>query len=88
MCEVECLNVYTLLLSYRQGRATHMIQLPKLSPLANPSDAFAELNPIPRMLMGPGPINADPRVLKAMSSHLFGQFDPQFRGFMRETMGL
>jgi (S)-ureidoglycine---glyoxylate transaminase len=66
---------------------TH-ISLPKLSPLANPSEALAELNPIPRLLMGPGPINADPRVLKAMSSQLLGQFDPQFRGFMRETMAL
>jgi (S)-ureidoglycine---glyoxylate transaminase len=65
-----------------------MIQLPQLSPLANPADAYQELNPIPRLLMGPGPINADPRVLKAMSSQLLGQFDPQFRGFMRETMQL
>jgi len=65
-----------------------MTQLPKLSPLANPADAYQELNPVPRMLMGPGPINADPRVLKAMSAQLLGQFDPQFRGFMRETMQL
>lgn len=65
-----------------------MMQLPKLSPLANPADAYQELNPLPRMLMGPGPINADPRVLKAMSAQLLGQFDPQFRGFMRETMQL
>jgi (S)-ureidoglycine-glyoxylate aminotransferase len=81
-------NVYTLLLSYSQGLTINMIQLPKLSPLAHPADAFAELNPIPRLLMGPGPINADPRVLKAMSSQLQGQFDPQFRGYMRETMQL
>jgi len=64
------------------------ITLPKLSPLANPASRFEELNPKPRLLMGPGPINADPRVLKAMSSTLLGQFDPQFRGFMRETMAL
>ncbi|MEY4296036.1 MAG: purine catabolism protein PucG [Pseudomonadota bacterium] len=81
-------NVYTLLLSYSQGLDIHMIQLPKLSPLAHPADALAELSPIPRLLMGPGPINADPRVLKAMSSQLLGQFDPQFRGYMRETMQL
>jgi (S)-ureidoglycine-glyoxylate aminotransferase len=36
--------------------------------------------------MGPGPINADPRVLRAMSAQLLGQFDPQFRGYMRDTM--
>jgi (S)-ureidoglycine---glyoxylate transaminase len=63
-------------------------QLPQLSPLANPAGAFDELNPAPRLLMGPGPINADPRVLKAMSSQLLGQFDPQFRRMMRETMTL
>ena len=62
--------------------------LPKLSPLANAASAFDELNPPPRLLMGPGPINADPRVLKAMSTQLLGQFDPQFRRMMRETMAL
>ena len=49
---------------------------------------FSELNPAPRLLMGPGPINADPRVLRAMSVQLLGQFDPQFRTYMRETMAL
>ena len=63
-------------------------QLPQLSPLANPASAFDDLNPTPRLLMGPGPINADPRVLKAMSTQLLGQFDPQFRRMMRETMAL
>ncbi len=63
-------------------------QLPKLSPLAKPTSAFDELNPAPRLLMGPGPINADPRVLRAMSAQLLGQFDPQFRQMMRETMAL
>ena len=64
------------------------IHLPALSPLPNPACAFDELNPAPRLLMGPGPINADPRVLKAMSTQLLGQFDPQFRRMMRETMAL
>ena len=64
------------------------IQLPPLSPLADPASAFSELNPAPRLLMGPGPINADPRVLKAMSTQLLGQFDPQFRRMMLETMAL
>ncbi len=49
---------------------------------------FDDLNPQPRLLMGPGPINADPRVLRAMSAQLLGQFDPQFRGYMAETMEL
>ena len=38
--------------------------------------------------MGPGPINADPRVLRAMSAQLLGQFDPQFRAYMKQTMAL
>lgn len=49
---------------------------------------FDDLNPRPRLLMGPGPINADPRVLRAMSAQLLGQFDPQFRAYMGETMEL
>jgi (S)-ureidoglycine-glyoxylate aminotransferase len=46
----------------------------------------AEFDPLPRLLMGPGPINADPRVLRAMAMPLLGQFDPQFTEFMNRTM--
>jgi (S)-ureidoglycine-glyoxylate aminotransferase len=52
------------------------------------SDFLDDINPAPRLLMGPGPINADPRVLRAMSSQLLGQFDPQFTAYMIETMAL
>lgn len=52
------------------------------------TDFFEELNPAPRLLMGPGPINADPRVLRAMSAQLLGQFDPQFRGYMQQVSQL
>jgi (S)-ureidoglycine---glyoxylate transaminase len=52
------------------------------------SDALDELNPAPRLLMGPGPINADPRVLRAMSAQLLGQFDPQFRDYMKQVSEL
>jgi len=38
--------------------------------------------------MGPGPINAYPQVLRAMSVQLLGQFDPQFRHYMAETSAL
>ena len=51
-------------------------------------DIFDDINPRPRMLMGPGPINADPRVLRAMSAQLLGQFDPQFTEYMNEVMAL
>jgi (S)-ureidoglycine-glyoxylate aminotransferase len=50
--------------------------------------AVEQINPAPRLLMGPGPINADPRVLRAMSAQLLGQFDPQFRQYMAETAEL
>jgi len=46
------------------------------------------INPPPRLLMGPGPINADPRVLRAMSAQLVGQYDPWMTATMNETMGL
>ena len=52
------------------------------------SDEFDDLNPAPRLLMGPGPINADPRVLRAMSAQLLGQFDPQFRDYMKQVSEL
>ncbi len=62
--------------------------LPSIAALDDESGIFDEPNPAPRLLMGPGPINADPRVLRAMSAQLLGQFDPQFRVFMKETMEL
>jgi len=52
------------------------------------TDLFEDLNPPRRLLMGPGPINAHPRVLQAMSAPLLGQFDPQFREYMRQTSAL
>lgn len=44
--------------------------------------------PPPRLLMGPGPITCDPRVLRAMSYQLVGQFDPSMTACMNETMQL
>ena len=49
---------------------------------------FADLNPPPRLLMGPGPVDVDPRVLRAMSMPLLGQFDPVFTDYMNEVMAL
>ena len=45
-----------------------------------------EIDPPQRLLMGPGPVNAHPRVLRAMSAQLLGQFDPEFTAYMNETM--
>lgn len=47
---------------------------------------FKAINPSPRTLMTPGPVEADPRVLRAMSAHILGQFDPEFTALMNETM--
>jgi len=44
--------------------------------------------PEPRILMGPGPTMADPRVLRAMAEPLLGQFDPSFTRIMNEVMDL
>ena len=49
---------------------------------------FPQINPPQRLLMGPGPINADPRVLRAMSSQLIGQYDPAMTDYMTETQAL
>jgi (S)-ureidoglycine-glyoxylate aminotransferase len=51
-------------------------------------DLFEDLDPPQRLLMGPGPINAHPRVLAAMAKPLLGQFDPKFREYMQQTSAL
>lgn len=52
------------------------------------SELFGEIDPPQRLLMGPGPVNAHPRVLRAMSADLLGQFDPEMTGYMNEVMQL
>jgi alanine-glyoxylate transaminase / serine-glyoxylate transaminase / serine-pyruvate transaminase len=44
-----------------------------------------QLNPSPRLLLGPGPSDAHPRVLTAMATPLLGHLDPQFLTLMTET---
>jgi alanine-glyoxylate transaminase/serine-glyoxylate transaminase/serine-pyruvate transaminase len=44
-----------------------------------------QLNPSPRLLLGPGPSDAHPRVLTVMSTPLLGHLDPQFLAIMTET---
>ncbi len=46
---------------------------------------ISELNPKTRVLMGPGPSDVHPRVLKAMSTPLIGHLDPQFIQIMDEV---
>src|SRR5258708_10997928 len=44
--------------------------------------------PTPRILLGPGPSMADPRVLRALAMPLLGQFDPEFTAIMDEVIVL
>lgn len=54
--------------------------------MSAPTDG--QVSPPPRLLMGPGPITVDPRVLRAMSAQLVGQFDPFMTATMTEVMEL
>ncbi|MGR5117193.1 pyridoxal-phosphate-dependent aminotransferase family protein [Vibrio astriarenae] len=56
--------------------------------MTNPMDTFETLNPPQRMLMGPGPINAYPRVHQALSQSLIGQYDPVMTGYMNQVQSL
>lgn len=48
--------------------------------------AYKDLAPSLRTIMTPGPVEVDPRVLRAMSFPILGQFDPEFTELMNETM--
>jgi alanine-glyoxylate transaminase / serine-glyoxylate transaminase / serine-pyruvate transaminase len=47
-----------------------------------------QLNPPSRLLLGPGPSDAHPRVLRAMATPLLGHLDPAFLEIMAETQEL
>ena len=49
---------------------------------------FDHLDPAPRLLMGPGPVDVYPSVLQSLSTPMLGQFDPQFTAYMNEVMVL
>src|SRR5438270_12573404 len=49
---------------------------------------LSQLNPSPRILLGPGPSDVHPRVLTAMATPLLGHLDPQFLEIMNETQEL
>ena len=50
--------------------------------------SFGDLDPPARLLLGSGPSNPEPRVLRAMAAPLIGQFDPAFTRIMDEVMAL
>jgi alanine-glyoxylate transaminase/serine-glyoxylate transaminase/serine-pyruvate transaminase len=49
---------------------------------------FQDLKPSPRILLGPGPSNVHPRVLRAMATPLLGYLDPEFLVIMDEIKEL
>ena len=51
-------------------------------------NSYPELNPPPRTLLGPGPANIHPRVLRAMLAPILGHLDPDFIKIMDETQDL
>ncbi|MHA2937018.1 pyridoxal-phosphate-dependent aminotransferase family protein [Vibrio sp. RC27] len=56
--------------------------------MSNKTNLFETLNPPQRILMGPGPINAYPRVHQALSQSLIGQYDPVMTGYMNQVQSL
>ncbi|HWX20112.1 MAG TPA: alanine--glyoxylate aminotransferase family protein [Candidatus Binatia bacterium] len=49
---------------------------------------YASFSPPPRLLLGPGPSNVAPSVLKAMSLPLLGHLDPEFVKMMEEIKAM
>ncbi len=49
---------------------------------------YRDLDPATRVLMGPGPSDVPPRVLRAMSAPTLGHLDPEFLVLMSETQQL
>ncbi len=47
---------------------------------------YTDLNTTLRTIMTPGPVEAEPRVLRAMCTPILGQFDPAFTDIMNQTM--
>ncbi len=48
-------------------------------------DTIPELNPTYRLLLGPGPCNVDPRILRIAAAPQLGHIDPEFFGILEET---
>lgn len=48
-------------------------------------NALPEINPSYRLLLGPGPCNVDPRILRIASAPQLGHIDPEFFTILEET---
>src|SRR2546423_10453263 len=51
-------------------------------------ETLPELNPSYRLLLGPGPCNVDPRVLRLASAPQLGHLDPELFTILEETAQL
>jgi alanine-glyoxylate transaminase / serine-glyoxylate transaminase / serine-pyruvate transaminase len=51
-------------------------------------NTLPELNPSYRLLLGPGPCNVDPRILRMASAPQLGHIDPEFFSILEETAQL
>src|SRR6266487_3577767 len=51
-------------------------------------ETLPELNPSYRLLLGPGPCNVDPRVLRLASAPQLGHLDPELFAILEETAQL
>lgn len=52
------------------------------------TESYGTLNPSPRLLLGPGPSQISPRVLRACATPLLGYLDPEYVTLMDETQQL
>jgi len=52
---------------------------------ATRESSLLEINPSYRLLLGPGPCNVDPRVLRIASAPQLGHIDPEFFAMLEET---
>ena len=52
------------------------------------STQYKDLNLSPRVLLGPGPRMAHPRVLRTLATPLVGHLDPEFLALMDEVQQL
>jgi len=49
---------------------------------------YADLSVGKRTILTPGPVEVDPRVLRALGTPILGQFDPEFTALMNETSAM
>lgn len=51
-------------------------------------ETYGDLSPSERLLLGPGPSNCHPRVLRALASPLLGHMDPEFMALLDQTSAM